>query len=208
MYKYSIIEIKDFFVSQGLDKIFTKEFIVNKGDYTEEDVKFVLDYIIEYFVDSNSQIKNGQTFGFGSWLLQFIFDREYIKLMELKDIDKEGNNLFQFSLSNSIKLYREQFSLCERYGLTPSIPRIGQKIALTTDVYDGSEVNAVRYDSPEHMSGWYLTSNDYDGDIDSLSIDYLFYVIKRRPDLAKFLALPSGYRFFLDAEGSEVWKDE
>ena len=180
MIEYSILELDEIFVTQGLNTLVTKEFLVNKGNYSINDVRLIIDYIITHLNDSNRVINNNETFSCGSWLIQFIIENEYIKILELEDLDKNGNNIFDFSLSTTIRIYKEQFELCESKGVLPFIPRINQKIAISEDIYSGSEVNAVRYESPNHMSGWYLTSNNYDGEINSLKVDYLFYIIKRR----------------------------
>ncbi len=52
-----------------------------------------------------------------------------------------------------------------------------------------------------------LALNDYNGDITTLQVDYLYFLIKDRPDLISFLALPGGFRFFKDPEGSDIWRD-
>ena len=84
---------------------------------------------------------------------------------------------------------------------------IGQKVAVSKEVYEGSEVNAVRYNAPGHMTGWYLTSNSFNGDINTLQVDHLYHIINARKDLVKFLALPAGYRFFVNQDKYKVWYD-
>ena len=58
------------------------------------------------------------------------------------------------------------------------------------------------------MTGWYLTSNSYNGDINTLIVEPIYYLLKERPELAKMLALPSGYRFYLDQLGEDIWLDD
>ncbi|WP_299884231.1 hypothetical protein [uncultured Lacinutrix sp.] len=209
MIEYSIIELKDSFVTLGLNDTTGKEFLINKGNYSNDDIKQVIDYILAYIKSSDIKINNKETISCGSWLIQFIYDNTYIKLYELKDVNSNtGENIFEFDLSITIDLYKRQFELCKLESVEPLIPRINQKIAISNNIYEGAEVNGVRYEAPEHMSGWYLTSNDYNGDINTLSVDYLFYIIKARPELIKFLALPVGFRFYIDSKSSEIWKDE
>jgi hypothetical protein len=71
----------------------------------------------------------------------------------------------------------------------------------------GDAVQGVRYPSPEHMSGWWITTDRYDGDIRSLTQEHLYHLTAARPDLARCLALPFGFRFD-QASGEDVWFDE
>jgi len=47
------------------------------------------------------------------------------------------------------------------------------------------------------MSGWWLITEKYDGNIESLNHEHTYHVTAARPDLASFLALPYGFRFDL-----------
>jgi hypothetical protein len=68
-------------------------------------------------------------------------------------------------------------------------------------------VQGIRYPSPDHMSGWWITTDRYDGNIKSLRYEHTYHVTAARPALAKYLALPDGFRFNFSA-GEEVWFDE
>ncbi|WP_259368131.1 MULTISPECIES: hypothetical protein [unclassified Colwellia] len=69
-------------------------------------------------------------------------------------------------------------------------------------------MEGVRYPSPEHMSGWWLTTDEYDGNIDSLVTVHFQHIIEKRPELALYMALPFGYRFNLGGESEHVWFDQ
>ncbi|MBX3257335.1 MAG: hypothetical protein KF862_24635 [Chitinophagaceae bacterium] len=207
MISYSLIELHDIFVTNGLKNLLGREFAINKMGYSGEDVKVVTDRVVLYFEAEGRELQSLQTFGCGSWMLQFIFKGMYIELHELKDVI-DGHNKYDFDLTLSISFLKGQLEICNRHGAKPDIPLIGQKVAVSKEIYEGSEVNGVRYKSPSHMTGWYLTSNSYKGDIKSLSVDHLYHLLKKRPDLAKFMALPFGYRFYKDFKEEDVWLDE
>jgi len=57
------------------------------------------------------------------------------------------------------------------------------------------------------MSGWWITTDLYNGDIKTLRREHTYHVTAARPDLAKYLALPEGFRFNLSV-AEEVWLDE
>lgn len=184
-----------------------KEFAVKKNTYPDGYVRAIIDYILHYLQSENKSIANLETFGCGSWLFQFVFNGDYIELHELKDV-VSGENKYEFDLTLTINFFKEQADLCNANNIQPDIPRIGQKVAIASEIYDGSEVNGVRYSAPEHMTGWYLTANSYNGDIKSLQVDHLYHVLKARPDLAKFLALPAGFRFYKNGVEEDVWADD
>ena len=56
-------------------------------------------------------------------------------------------------------------------------------------------VQGVRYPSPPHMSGWWITTDLYDDDITSLKTVHACHVTAVRPEQARYLALPPGWRF-------------
>lgn len=207
MVDYSILEVEGEFVTVGLSSFFGREFSISKKGLLKNDARIAVDYILNHFVSEQTKIKDLETFGFGSWLIQFVYEGVYIELHELKDV-QNGINYYEFDLSQTIKYYNEQVTLCKEHNVIPVFPLIGQKVPMSKDIYVGSEVNGVRYNDEGHMTGWYLTSNSYNGDISTLSVDHLYHLIKTRPEIVKFLALPPGYRFFHDSLGAEVWKDE
>ena len=207
MSNYSLIELNDIVVTQGLNDYLGKEISVLRGDYNLEDINLVLEIILDYVKLNDSKLKNGETIGIGSWMIKFSIDNVYIELHELKDVVK-NSNVYEFDLKNTISFLKGQNDICSRYKVNLMFPLIGQKIAVSKEIYDGSEVNAVRYDAPSHMTGWYLTSNEFNGDVNTLIVDHLFHLLKVRPDIAKYLALPAGYRFFKDELGDKIWFDE
>lgn len=83
-----------------------------------------------------------------------------------------------------------------------------QKLAISKGVYEGMNCEGVRYPSPDHMTGWFITTNLYNGNIDSLMVVHYYHSVFKRPDLLTYLALPHGFRFLKDASNSEAWFDE
>jgi hypothetical protein len=62
-------------------------------------------------------------------------------------------------------------------------------------VLQGEAVQGVRYPSHEHMSGWWITTDRYAGNIGLLTQEHLYYLTAARPDIARHVALPFGFRF-------------
>lgn len=86
------------------------------------------------------------------------------------------------------------------------LPKPDQLVVISDGVYEGDVVEGVRYPSPVHMSGWWLTTDRYDGDVKSLRTVHFYHIAEFRPDLSDFLKLPCGYRFF--SGNGDTWFDQ
>lgn len=205
---FSILDQGLKWITNGVETFFGKEFCVSKKDVNRLDVEILVNYLIENYYHKSDLISDGETLSCGSWLLKFVYNENLIEIFELKEVI-DGKNTYEFDVSVTISLLKEQMELLNIHKVDKSkISFIYQKVAISKEIYDGSEVNGVRYQAPDHMTGWYLTSNNYNGDVKSLFVDHLYHLLKIRPELGKFLALPPGYRFFIDDLGYDIWLDE
>ncbi|RTE09650.1 hypothetical protein EJQ19_11225 [Paenibacillus whitsoniae] len=107
-----------------------------------------------------------------------------------------------------MKVVQEQKQECQEYGATAIFPIFNQMIVISKGVYEGLAVDAVRYPSPEHMSGWWLTTELYDNNVESLMTVHYHHLAFIRPELIKYLALPFGYRFNTTGKEQDIWFDE
>lgn len=106
-------------------------------------------------------------------------------------------------------ILNEQRKCCEFYEANFIPVNLDQLVVISDGVLDGGKpVEGVRYKSPLHMSGWWLTTDDFNGDINTLKNLHFSHIIHKRPDLALYMALPYGYRFLLGGESEHVWLDE
>ncbi|WP_215397034.1 immunity protein Imm33 domain-containing protein [Rheinheimera oceanensis] len=102
-----------------------------------------------------------------------------------------------------------QRECCEHFGAQYKPVDENQLVAISKGIYEGvTPVEGVRYPSPPHMSGWWLTTDEYDGNIGSLVTVHFKHIIEKRPELALYMALPFGYRFILGGETDHVWFDQ
>lgn len=166
--------------------------------YTE-----LLEYLINYIIDHKPLINNEQTIAYRSWLLKFVIEDNLLNLYEVKK-DGEG---FDEGADYTINVINEQSFECMKYNVLPSFPTFSQMIIISKGVIDGEQIDAVRYQSPTHMTGWWLTTDYYDGNTSSLETIHYYHIAFKRPDIVKYLALPFGFRFF-SGEKSEAWLDE
>ncbi len=144
-----------------------------RGGASDDDRAALLAYLADYVVVEGAVLRPGETVAYGYWVLR---------------LERAGP---------------EQLPTCERAGARYDPPLADRLVMVTDGVFEGDPAEGVRYPSPAHMSGWWISTDRYDGDPDTLRREHAYHVTARRPDLARFLALPFGFRF----TGADAWLD-
>lgn len=198
-----IVEIPPFLLTNGLREKGFLEFRIIKINQTEANYLRLLSYLIDYVLIENPQILDKETIAYHSWILQV---RENSGYFDLWEASSNGSGFIK-GVDYTLYMVNSQETECKNRGLTPVFPTFSQKIVISKGVYEGCSVEAVRYPSPIHMTGWWLTTEQYNDDINSLMTVHYYHVVFKRPDIVKYLALPFGYRFYLEPETTEIWFD-
>lgn len=190
--------------TKGLTSYLDKEIRVAMGDNNQEDYINVIKYIVDYITENKPTIFENQNIGYYSWLLQFrVDDQNYYDLYE---VNNDGSD-FNRGCDMAISVVRKQSELCSHYGLPVQFPNFNQSVVISDGVYEGKDIEGIRYDSPQNESGWYLITDDYNDDIKSLKVVHFYHVAFTRPDILKYLAIPFGHRFRMDNGIISVSKD-
>ena len=202
----SVLKGGNFFVTNGLKDFIGKEIKVLVIEGADEQYMKVLRYCIDYIVTSKPVIKADQTIGYHSWIIKFVQSDNDI--FELYEGDAKGTG-FVGGVETAIKVVDDQETECKKLGVDCVFPTFSQMLVTSIGVYDGLPLQGVRYPSPPHMCGWWITTDLYNGDIKSLVTEYYYHIAFKRPDILRYLALPSGYRFNMGQNGEiDVWYDE
>ena len=174
------------------------------GSLVEESTQF-LNYVCDYILGSEKQLKSGETMAYGYWLVQFqkAQQEEYLETWEYR----ADASTFVKGGQLTLGYWRDQHCVCDLYKAPFSPPRPNRLTVLSAGVMEGLPAQGVRYLSPDNMSGWWITSDSYDGNMKSLRREHTYHLTAARPDLAKYLALPDGFRFNFSV-AQEVWFDE
>ncbi len=205
VFKGKIIKyIKPYFTTQGIDLDY--EIRLKKTTHNDEDYIYVLKYIIDYIVGQAPTIVDGQSIAFNSWILKFRLSKEN-HIYDLYELNQHGTEFVE-GVDFSINLMRSQMVVCEKYDSKFKFPFLNQKVVISDGVMDDYPVEAVRYESPEHMTGWWITTDLYNDDVNSLKHVDLSELILKRPDLIKYLALQDGFRFFKSETDYDIWFDD
>lgn len=170
----------------------------------QRDAEAFLEFVVRYTQDSGRRILPGETFPYGYWLVKFQEWDEWLELWEYNAAATE----FVRGASLTLTYWREQHQVCDRFGGSFTPPRPDRLTVIDEGVYEGLPVQAVRYWSPEHMSGWWITTDRYDGNVSTLRREHTYHITAARPDLAAYIALPYGFRFELGRSQSDAWLDD
>lgn len=199
----NIIRVGRYLTTEGLNATIGFEFSLLVQDHEEPVYIELLDHLINYVIVSTPSIKADQTIAFHSWLLKFVLAKP--NYLNIHEVQNDGGRFIE-GADHAINIVKEQIKLCKNYGSDPLFPTFSQMIVVSKGVLDGKNIDAVRYPSPNHMTGWWLTTELYDGDVSSLETIHYYHVAFSRPDIIKWLALPFGFRF-ISGEKPEIWFD-
>ncbi len=190
--------------TEGLQALGYREIAASVSDAAlKGDLEDFLFFVCNY-VDEGKPVKPGETMAYGYWLTKF--EERDANTLEVWEYNSKATE-FVSGASLTLGYWHEQHATCRKFGAAFEPPRPDRLTVISKGVLEGLPVQGVRYPSPEPMSGWWITTDLYDGDTKSLQREHTYHITAARPDLAKYLALPPGFRFDLGVR-EDVWKDE
>jgi hypothetical protein len=169
----------------------------------KEEAEAFLRYVSDYLTQYGKRILPGETLAYGYWLVKF--EGTEPNCLETWEQNASGDE-FVKGADLALIYWRDQHRTCSQHGVKFKPPRLNQLTVVSEGVFEGLPIKAVRYPSPDYMSGWWLITAKYDGNIKSLRNEHTFHITAARPELAQFLALPEGFRFHSDTQ--KAWLDE
>lgn len=173
------------------------------SDLAQEAESFLL-YVAEYLRSAGTALNDGETFQYGYWLTKFVKAHTFLNAYEYNANATD----FVPGVTLTVTYWHDQHQTCERLKANFEPPRPDRLVVISSGVLEGDRnVQGVRYPSPEHMAGWWLTTSGFDGDTKLLKTTHAYHLTAARPDLAHLIALPYGFRFDL-SQGEDVWFDE
>jgi hypothetical protein len=184
----------------GLNKRIGSELFLQNYIDKEGSLK-LMEFVIEYIIKENVVLKNGETIAYGLWQLKFFLQEGYLHIYE----NTEDFTGWCSGVVNAVFHLEQQREICIQNNTISEIPSFNQGIAISPGVLEGDYVQGIRYPAPKHMSGWYITSYKYNGNINELKVLKVFELIRERKDILRYLALPVGFVFEIGSETSKVW---
>jgi hypothetical protein len=102
-----------------------------------------------------------------------------------------------------------QRALCGRFGAPVFPTPMTLTAGVADEVFgDARPWNGLRHPPSADFSGWYVWAGEtWSNADDHFKPLHLWHVVEDVPLLARFLALPPGYRFLTDGRYDDVWFD-
>lgn len=74
-------------------------------------------------------------------------------------------------------------------------------MVISKEIYGGKDIEDIRYESVEHMSGWWIITDDYDDNIETLMAVHFHHVVFKNVEDPR-------YNYFIRkvAEFEQFWK--
>ncbi len=164
----------------------------------------LLRYIGQYVASAEKPVRSSDTMLYGYWMIKFLTGRN--GALDIWEYDATGTE-FREGAELALQYWREQHDVCSRADAKFTPPRPNQLVVISDGVLEGDAVKAVRYPSPEHMSGWWIVTDRFNGDVKTMRQEHMYHLTSSRPDLAQYIALPFGFRFDLTYR-EDVWLDK
>jgi hypothetical protein len=187
----------------GLAASQSNELVVRVTPGLVDEARALLERTVAYALDSGRKLASGETMTVGSWLVRFTEVRQ--GTLALWEVDSGGDE-FVAGVERTLTLWRDQNRVCAAVGAEFDPPLYDRMAIVSDGVLDGDPAEGVRYPSPDHMSGWWLTTDRFNGDPGTLGGEHVHRVCSARPDLGDYLALPPGWRF--DTRSGSAWFDQ
>lgn len=191
--------------THGLASLGLSELEVTVGDSSLlPDARRFLSNMGEALEQGTIRLYAGETVQCGYWIVKF--DAKSPNLLSASEPNAE-NTEFVPGATLALGYRREQQQVCNEQGAAfdPLLPLSG--VACSEGVLEGRlPIAGARYRYGEKMSGWFLSTDLYDGTSKTANVHHAYHVTAARPELTKYLALPPGFRFELGAD-TRIWFD-
>src|SRR5829696_1185764 len=113
---------------------------------------------------------------------------------------------FDETLWNAYLLQQQE--LCERLDVA-HVPTEPNQVIGVADNVGKTPINGLRHPLEADSAGWYIWTGEYDEVDDFFKPIHAYHLLNTKPEIIKYLGLPTGYRFLIDDDGYEdVWYDE
>jgi hypothetical protein len=157
-------------------------------------VQELLTNLFHYQINNKTKILPDQTLNYDYWLIKFIETDGFLELWEFNESGTE----FVPGIKLTLRYWLFQSEICQSVQAGYDPPIAGKNVVVTDGVLEGKfPVIGMRLPSPDHMTGWWFCTNEKPVEEFTQSewkVYHAYHLTSSRPELADFLALPTGYR--------------
>lgn len=162
----------------------------------------LLRIIGKYIIIDRKPINPGETVDWAASLLKFEVAND--GLLSASEASPMLNR-FVAGADRTLSQWLQQSEICRNAFSRHVNALYGGTVIVSPGVMSGRPCEGVRYPHKGTNTGWWLFSDDYSGDLNSMRPEHLYHVLAVQPDLPKFLCLEPGSCFDARSPSYRVW---
>jgi hypothetical protein len=95
-----------------------------------------------------------------------------------------------------------------RFGVAPMPPEPGTKLGVSRSAMSGEwPIHGLRHPPEGDTNGWYVWAGEFSDDPAFFLPLHMEHVPDEVPAIARYMALPPGFRFLIAPDHEDVWED-
>lgn len=189
--------------SKGFKSSITKEIKISKSELSLEQLKPILQYLVEYIQDEKPDIKNGNKITCFSWSILFHGDADFFEILEVIP-EQHG---FGEGLNRTLYILNQQLSVCNQLKIEPDFPQFDQLVTVDPLVKTGLQANLFRWKSDYPDSGWVAMTDHFNEETMSFEEMTLGQLMTLKPEIIQFIALPMGFKVLWEGNNAKIGFD-
>jgi hypothetical protein len=102
----------------------------------------------------------------------------------------------------------EQIAVCKQYGANFTPAPLNSILGFAVETENTLPMNGLRHPPNGDANGWYIWGGkQLSKDPGFFSPLHTQHLLRRKPEILKFLGLPPGYRFLIAGDYVDIWFD-
>ncbi|MDR6921964.1 MULTISPECIES: hypothetical protein [Chryseobacterium] len=190
--------------SKGLKPSIKKELKISKNNLTLEQLKPILQYLVEFIQDEKPDIKNGEKITCFSWCILFHEDQDFFEILEVIP-EQQG---FGEGLSRTLHILEQQLSVCNQLKVEPNFPDFDEIVTVDPLLKTGLQANLFRWKGDYPDSGWVAMSDSFNEETMSFEEMTVGQLMTLRPEIVQFTALPMGFKVIWEGSNAKIGFDK
>lgn len=190
--------------SKGLKSSIHKEIKIAKTNLTLEELKPILQYLVEFIQDEKPAIKNGEKITCFSWSILFHEVADFFEILEVIP-EQQG---FGEGLNRTLHILKQQLSVCNQLKAEPDFPHFDQIVTIDPLIKTGLQANLFRWKGDYPDSGWVAMTEKFNEETMSFEGMTVGQLMTLRPEIVQFMALPIGFKIIWQGNNANIGFDK
>ncbi|MCS4303312.1 hypothetical protein DRF65_08535 [Chryseobacterium pennae] len=189
-----------YYYSKGLKSSIEKEIKIAKTTLSLDELKPILQYLVEFIQDEKPDIKSGEKITCFSWCILFHEASDFFEILEVIP-EQQG---FGEGLNRTLHILNQQLSVCTRVKTEPDFPDFDQIVTVDPLIKTGLQANLFRWIGDYPDSGWVAMTDRFNEETMSFEQMTVGQFMTLSPEIVQFMALPSGFKVIWQGNNAQI----